>query len=160
MSVKHSTGTFIQLVLSGKLSAEEMTNLSLIGTRRTILGRCPKRWDSLTRSMPSGWKNLPHSTGSSALITSERHLMRLHDREKIPGLKALSLEEKLMLAGEPWDEVAAHPGAFPPLADHMNILQERLEHHHRHPEDVRLGRMRRRVFYRRVEQPEGGALFP
>ncbi len=56
--------------------------------------------------------------------------------EKIPTLQMLSLEEKLVLAGELWDELAAHPDAFPPRADHIKILQERLEHYRQHPEDV------------------------
>jgi putative addiction module component (TIGR02574 family) len=56
--------------------------------------------------------------------------------EKIPALQALSLDEKLILAGELWDELAAHPDAFPPRADHVKILQERLEHYRQHPEDV------------------------
>jgi putative addiction module component (TIGR02574 family) len=56
--------------------------------------------------------------------------------DKIPELKALSLDEKLILAGELWDEVAAHPDALPPRADHIKLLQERLEHYRQHPEDV------------------------
>jgi hypothetical protein len=34
--------------------------------------------------------------------------------EKIPELKTLSAEEKLILVGELWDELAASPDAFPP----------------------------------------------
>lgn len=56
--------------------------------------------------------------------------------EKIPGLKTLSPEEKLILVGELWDELAAHPDAFPPREDHIRLLQERLEHYRQHPEDV------------------------
>ena len=56
--------------------------------------------------------------------------------EKIPALQMLSLDEKLILAAELWDELAAHPDAFPPRGDHIKILQERLEHYRRHPEDV------------------------
>jgi putative addiction module component (TIGR02574 family) len=56
--------------------------------------------------------------------------------ERIPALQMLSLEEKLILAGELWDELAAHPEAFPPRDDHVKILQERLEHYRQHPEDV------------------------
>jgi putative addiction module component (TIGR02574 family) len=56
--------------------------------------------------------------------------------EKIPGLQALSLDEKLILAGELWDEVAGHPEAFPPRSGHIKILQERLEHYRQHPEDI------------------------
>jgi putative addiction module component (TIGR02574 family) len=51
-------------------------------------------------------------------------------------LKALSLDEKLILVGELWEELAAHPDSFPPRADHVRILQERLEHYRQHPDDV------------------------
>jgi hypothetical protein len=56
--------------------------------------------------------------------------------EKIPELKSLSPEEKLILVGELWDELAADPNAFPPREDHIKILRERLEHYRQHPEDV------------------------
>lgn len=56
--------------------------------------------------------------------------------DKIPALKALSLDEKLILVGELWDELSTHPDAFPPRAEHVKLLQERLEHYRRHPEDV------------------------
>ena len=36
--------------------------------------------------------------------------------EKIPELKSLSAEEKLILVGELWNELAAQPDAFPPRA--------------------------------------------
>jgi putative addiction module component (TIGR02574 family) len=56
--------------------------------------------------------------------------------EKIPQLKDLSTEEKLILVGELWDDLAAHPEAFPPREDHIKLLRERLEHYRQHPEDV------------------------
>jgi len=56
--------------------------------------------------------------------------------EKIPELKTLSAEEKLILVGELWDELAASPDAFPPREDHIKLLRERLEHYRQHPEDV------------------------
>ena len=56
--------------------------------------------------------------------------------EKIPELKSLSLEEKLILVGELWDELAAQPDAFPPRQDHINLLKERLEHYRQNPADV------------------------
>jgi putative addiction module component (TIGR02574 family) len=56
--------------------------------------------------------------------------------EKIPELKTLSTEEKLVLVGELWDELAAHPDALPPREDHIKLLQERLEHYRQHPDDV------------------------
>jgi putative addiction module component (TIGR02574 family) len=56
--------------------------------------------------------------------------------EKIPELKTLSAEEKLILVGELWDELAASPDAFPPREDHIKLLRERLEHYRQHPKDV------------------------
>jgi len=56
--------------------------------------------------------------------------------EKIPELKTLSAEEKLILVGELWDELAASPDAFPPREDHVKLLRERLEHYRQHPKDV------------------------
>lgn len=56
--------------------------------------------------------------------------------ERIPELKTLSLEEKLVLVGELWDELAAHPDSFPPREDHIALLQERLDHFRQHPEDT------------------------
>ena len=46
------------------------------------------------------------------------------------------MEEKLILVGELWDELAAHPDAFPPREDHIKLLGERLEHYRKHPDDV------------------------
>jgi putative addiction module component (TIGR02574 family) len=56
--------------------------------------------------------------------------------EKIPQLKSLSPEEKLILVGELWEELAAQPNAFPPRDDHIKLLRERLEHYRQHSEDV------------------------
>lgn len=56
--------------------------------------------------------------------------------ETIPELQRLSLEEKLALVGELWDELAARPEFFPRRDDHVNLLQERLEHYRRHPESA------------------------
>jgi putative addiction module component (TIGR02574 family) len=56
--------------------------------------------------------------------------------EKIPELKNLSPEEKLMLVGELWDELAAQPEAFPPREDHVKLLRQRLEHYRQNPEDT------------------------
>jgi putative addiction module component (TIGR02574 family) len=56
--------------------------------------------------------------------------------EKIPELKSLSAEEKLILVGELRDELAANPDAFPPREDHIKLLRERLEHYRQHPDDV------------------------
>ena len=56
--------------------------------------------------------------------------------EKIPQLKDLSVEEKLVLVSELWDDLASHPEAFPPREDHLRLLRERLEHFRRNPTDV------------------------
>ena len=56
--------------------------------------------------------------------------------EKIPALKSLSPEEKLILVGELWDELAARPDSFPPREDHIVLLKERLEHYRQHPADA------------------------
>ena len=56
--------------------------------------------------------------------------------EKIPGLKNLSPEEKLILVGELWDELAAQPAAFPPREDHVKLLRQRLDTYRENPEDV------------------------
>ena len=46
--------------------------------------------------------------------------------EKIPELKNLSPEDKLILVGELWDELAAHPDAFPPREDHIITSPKKL----------------------------------
>jgi putative addiction module component (TIGR02574 family) len=56
--------------------------------------------------------------------------------EKIAELKQLSMEEKLILVGELWDELAAHPDALQPREDHIKLLQDRLEHYRSNPNDV------------------------
>ena len=55
--------------------------------------------------------------------------------EKIPELKSLSPDEKLILVRELWDELAAQPNAFPPRQD-LQLLRERLEHYRQHPHDA------------------------
>jgi putative addiction module component (TIGR02574 family) len=56
--------------------------------------------------------------------------------EKIPQLQSLSSEEKLILVGELWDQLAADPAAFPKRDDHVKILETRLAHFREHPDDV------------------------
>ena len=56
--------------------------------------------------------------------------------EKFPELKKLSPEEKLILVGELWDDLASQPDAFPQRADHVKLLQERLEDYRKHPSDL------------------------
>lgn len=56
--------------------------------------------------------------------------------ERIPELKRLSVEEKLILVKELWDQLAEHPETLPPREDHIKLLQQRLAHFEKHPEDV------------------------
>lgn len=56
--------------------------------------------------------------------------------ERFPGLAALSVEEKLILVSELWDELVAHPDAFPPREDQIKLLEQRLEHYRNNPNDV------------------------
>ena len=56
--------------------------------------------------------------------------------ETIPQLKSLSPEEKLILVGELWDQLAADPQAFPKRDDHVKLLEGRLAYFRQHPEDV------------------------
>ncbi len=56
--------------------------------------------------------------------------------EKIPQLQNLSSEEKLILVGELWDQLAADPAAFPKRAEHVQLLEARLAHFRDHPDDV------------------------
>jgi putative addiction module component (TIGR02574 family) len=56
--------------------------------------------------------------------------------ERIPELKNLSPEEKLILVGELWEELASRADAFPPRQDHIGLLKDRLDHYRQHPEDA------------------------
>jgi putative addiction module component (TIGR02574 family) len=56
--------------------------------------------------------------------------------ERIPELKKLSLEEKLILANELWKEIAASPDSLPARDDHIKLLKERLEHYRKNPTDT------------------------
>lgn len=56
--------------------------------------------------------------------------------DRIPELKTLSAEEKLVLIRELWDELATQPDSFPPRGDHIRLLEERLEHFRRNPSNV------------------------
>lgn len=56
--------------------------------------------------------------------------------ERIPELKNLSAEEKLLLVRELWDELAANPDAIPPRNDHIKLLQERLTEYRQHPHNA------------------------
>lgn len=53
--------------------------------------------------------------------------------ERIPELKRLSLNEKLILVSELWEELSEHPEVFPPEQEHVNLLQERQAHYRQNP---------------------------
>jgi putative addiction module component (TIGR02574 family) len=57
--------------------------------------------------------------------------------ERIPQLQNLSPEEKLILVGEIWDELAASPNSLPPRQDHIDLLKQRLADYKKNPTDVR-----------------------
>jgi len=56
--------------------------------------------------------------------------------ERIPELRKLSLEEKLILVEELWKEIAQSPESLPPRHDHIELLKKRLEHYRKNPADV------------------------
>ena len=56
--------------------------------------------------------------------------------ERIPQLKDLTSEEKLVLVSELWEQLAADPQSFPQRDDHVRLLEERLAHYRKHPDDV------------------------
>ena len=56
--------------------------------------------------------------------------------ERFPQLQSLSSEEKLILVGELWNQLAADPAAFPKRDDHVKLIETRLAHLKEHPHDV------------------------
>lgn len=73
---------------------------------------------------------------SRRLSAPRSRLPRGFGIERIPQLKSLSSEEKLILVGELWDQLASDPTAFPKRDDHVKILETRLAHLREHPDDV------------------------
>jgi putative addiction module component (TIGR02574 family) len=65
------------------------------------------------------------------------NLISIMIAERIPELRELTAQEKLILVGEIWDELAANPDVFPPRADHIEILRQRVEEYQRNPADLR-----------------------
>ena len=57
--------------------------------------------------------------------------------ETIPQLKKLSTEEKLLLAGELWDEAAALQDGWEPDPEFVAGLQQQLEDYRRDPGSAR-----------------------
>jgi putative addiction module component (TIGR02574 family) len=56
--------------------------------------------------------------------------------EKIPELKNLSPDEKLILVGELWDELAAPPASVPVTPEQIAELDRRMEEYRRDPSQV------------------------
>ena len=56
--------------------------------------------------------------------------------EKIPELKNLSPDEKLILVGELWDELVAHPANVPVTPEQIAELDRRMEEYRRDPSRV------------------------
>lgn len=56
--------------------------------------------------------------------------------ETIPQLKQLSPDQKLVLAGELWDEVAADTKDWEPDPEFVEGLQQQLEEYRRNPQNV------------------------
>jgi hypothetical protein len=55
--------------------------------------------------------------------------------ETIPGLRSLSADQKIILAAELWREAVGEGGADPD-AELIEALQERLNYHRAHPQEV------------------------
>jgi putative addiction module component (TIGR02574 family) len=56
--------------------------------------------------------------------------------ERIPELQNLSSEEKVILVTELWNDLEARAEAFPVCESHVRLLEERLEHFRKFPDDV------------------------
>ena len=50
--------------------------------------------------------------------------------------RQLDSDEKLALLAQLWDEIAADPEALPVTEEEKRLLDERLQQHAEHPEDV------------------------
>ena len=56
--------------------------------------------------------------------------------ERIPDLQKLTVQEKLLLAGELWDQVANSEECLPPRQDHVRILEQRMGEFKKDPENL------------------------
>jgi putative addiction module component (TIGR02574 family) len=56
--------------------------------------------------------------------------------DRIPELKTLTPEEKLVLVGELWEELASTPESLPVRPDHLAILKDRVEQLRQNPEST------------------------
>ncbi len=56
--------------------------------------------------------------------------------ETIPNLKKLTSSEKLLLVGELWDDLAAHPTEIPVSREHLAELDRRMEAYRLDPDQV------------------------
>jgi putative addiction module component (TIGR02574 family) len=57
--------------------------------------------------------------------------------EKIPQIRMLSPEEKMLLAAELWDDVAAHGNEWQPDPEFIAGMQQQLEDYRRDPSEGR-----------------------
>jgi len=56
--------------------------------------------------------------------------------ETIPALKSMTPAEKLLLVGELWDDLAAHPTEVPVSREQIDELNRRMEAYRRDPNQV------------------------
>ena len=56
--------------------------------------------------------------------------------ETIPAVKSLSAAQKLLLVGELWDDLAAHPDEVPVSREQIAELDRRMEAYRRNPSQV------------------------
>jgi len=56
--------------------------------------------------------------------------------EKIPQVQQLTAEEKLLLVGELWDDLASHPTEVPVTSEQIAELDRRMEAYRKNPEQV------------------------
>ncbi len=56
--------------------------------------------------------------------------------ETIPDVNRLTAAEKLLLVGELWDDLAAHPTEIPVSREHIAELDQRMDEYRRNPNQV------------------------
>ncbi len=56
--------------------------------------------------------------------------------ETLPEVNRLTASEKLILVGELWDDLAAHPTEIPVSREHIAELDRRMEEYRRDPSKV------------------------
>jgi putative addiction module component (TIGR02574 family) len=66
-------------------------------------------------------------------VRRETCILRHMIAETIPQLRTMTPEEKMLLAGELWDDVAAHAGSWEPDPEFVAGMQQQLEEYRRDP---------------------------